>query len=130
MKVSQIKPAGIYLVIVNNSSNGRRCEIRSKLTTKTPKRRRRFVVFFVNFKHISHLVLVVLLLTSNIYWPVVPAFCYHFTDFGFSFLFPPGFADFFSKKNLFEAVISKEADCKRLNQAMVFIWFTPEFEIL
>ena len=69
MKVSQIQPAGIYLVIVNNSNNGTRCEICSKLTTKTPKRQRRFVVFFVNFEHISHVVLVVLLLTLNIYWP-------------------------------------------------------------
>ena len=33
-----------------------RCEICSKLTIKTPKRRRhRFGVFFVNFEHISHL---------------------------------------------------------------------------
>ena len=33
-----------------------RCEICSKLTIKTPKRRRRrFGVFIVNFEHISHL---------------------------------------------------------------------------
>ena len=34
-----------------------RCEICSKLTIKTPKRRhwRRFHVFIVNFEHISHL---------------------------------------------------------------------------
>ena len=34
-----------------------RCEIRSKLTIKTPKRRywRRFGVFIVNLEHISHL---------------------------------------------------------------------------
>ena len=39
----------------------------SKLTIKTPERRhwRRSRVFIVNFKHISHLVLVFLLLTLS-----------------------------------------------------------------
>ena len=43
------------------------CEICSKLTIKTPQRRQlhRFGVFIVNFEHISHLVLVFLLLTLN-----------------------------------------------------------------
>ena len=38
-------------------------EIYSKFTIKTPERRRRSGVFIVNFEHISHLVLVFLLLT-------------------------------------------------------------------
>ena len=42
-----------------------RCEICSKLIIKTPKRRhwRRSDVFIVNFENISHLLLVLLLLT-------------------------------------------------------------------
>ena len=45
---------------VNNRNTRTRCEICSKLTIKTLKRRqwRRFDVFFVNFEHILHLVLV------------------------------------------------------------------------
>ena len=42
---------------VNNKNNRAKCEIYSKLTTKTPG------VFIVNFEHISHLNLVLLLLT-------------------------------------------------------------------
>ena len=47
-----------------------RCEICSKLTIKTPERHassqwRRSGVFIVNFEHISHVVLVFLLLTLN-----------------------------------------------------------------
>ena len=44
-----------------------RCETSSKLTKKTPKRRhwRRSGVFIVNFEHISHHVLVILLLTLS-----------------------------------------------------------------
>ena len=42
------------------------CEIFLKLTIKTPERRQwRFGVCIVNFKHISHLVLVFLLLTLS-----------------------------------------------------------------
>ena len=43
------------------------CEICSKLTIKTPEQRqwRRSGVFIVNFEHISHLVLVFLLLTLS-----------------------------------------------------------------
>ena len=42
-----------------------RCEICSKLTIKTPERHQRHCsgVFIVNFEHISHLFLVLLLLT-------------------------------------------------------------------
>ena len=43
----------IYLFIMNNSNTGKRCEICSKLTTNSPKRR--FTVFIVNFEHISYL---------------------------------------------------------------------------
>ena len=47
------------------------CEIYSKLTIKTLERRqwRRSGVFIVNFEHISHLVLVFLLLTLSRYMP-------------------------------------------------------------
>ena len=48
---------------VNNRNTRKRCEICSKLTMKTPERR--FGVFSVNFKHISHFFLVLLLLTLN-----------------------------------------------------------------
>ena len=60
-------PAGIYLLKVNNRNTRTRCEICSKLTINTPERRhwRRSGVFLVNFEHISHLVLVFLLLTLN-----------------------------------------------------------------
>ena len=59
--------AGIYLLKVNNRNTRTRCEICSKLTLKTPEpcHWRRSGVFIVNFEHISHLVLVFLLLTLN-----------------------------------------------------------------
>ena len=60
-------PAGIYLLKVNNGNTRTRCEICSKLTIKTPERRqwRRSGVFIVNFEHISHFVLVLLLSTLS-----------------------------------------------------------------
>ena len=60
-------PIGIYLLKFNNR-NTRTCP---KLTIKTPERRqwRRSGVFIVNFEHISHLVLVFLLLTLNLQMP-------------------------------------------------------------
>ena len=60
-------PPGIYLLKVNNRNTRTRCEICSKFTIKTPKRRhwRRSGVFIVNFEHISYLVLVLLLLTLS-----------------------------------------------------------------
>ena len=60
-------PVGIHLLKVNNRNGRARCEICSKLTIKTPERLhwRRFCVFIVNFEHISHIVLVLLLLTLN-----------------------------------------------------------------
>ena len=58
-------PVGIYLFKVNNRNTRTKCEIYSKLTIKTPERRqwRHSGVFIVNFEHISHLILVFLLLT-------------------------------------------------------------------
>ena len=52
---------------VNNRNSRTRCEICSKLTIKTPERRQwcRSGIFIVNFEHISHLVLVFLLLTLS-----------------------------------------------------------------
>ena len=52
---------------VNNRNTRTRCEISSKLTIKTPERRQwhRSGMFIVNFVHISHLVLVFLLLTLS-----------------------------------------------------------------
>ena len=59
-------PANIYLFKVNNRNTRKRCEIFSKLTIKTPEwRRHRSGVLIVNFENISHLFLVVLLLTLN-----------------------------------------------------------------
>ena len=59
----KLVPAGIYLLTVNNRNTRIRCEIFSKLTKKTPERRhlRRSGVI----EHISHLVLVFLLLNLN-----------------------------------------------------------------
>ena len=60
-------PAGNYMFKVNNRNTRTRCEICSKLTIKTPEGRhwRRSGVIIVNFEHISHLVLVFLLLILN-----------------------------------------------------------------
>ena len=52
VSISQAFPAGIYLFKVNSRNTRTRCEICSG-------------VFIVNFEHISHLVLVLLLLTLN-----------------------------------------------------------------
>ena len=64
---NKVYPAGIYMFKVNNRSTRTRCDICSKLTIKTPERRqwRRSGLFIVNFEHISHLVLVLLLLTFS-----------------------------------------------------------------
>ena len=58
--------AGNYIFKVNNR-NTRRCEIYSKLIIKTPERRhyRRSGVFIVDFEHISHLVVFLLLILSR-----------------------------------------------------------------
>ena len=58
-------PAGNYVLKVSNRNSRIRCEIYSELTIKTPEQRQwpRSGVFIVNFEHISHFVLVFLLLT-------------------------------------------------------------------
>ena len=60
-------PAGNCMFKVNNRNTRARCEICSKLTIKIPERcqLRRSGIFIVNFEHISHLVLVFLLLTLS-----------------------------------------------------------------
>ena len=58
-------PAGNYIFKVNNRNTRTRCEICSKLTIKIPERWRRSGTFIVNFEHISHLVLVFLLITLS-----------------------------------------------------------------
>ena len=58
----------IYLLKVNDKNTATMSEISSKLTIKRPEQLqwRSSVVFIVNFEHISHLVLVFLMLTLNI----------------------------------------------------------------
>ena len=60
-------PVNIYLFKVYNRTTRTRCEICSELTIKTPEKRHwcRSSVFNINFEHLSHLVLVFLLLTLN-----------------------------------------------------------------
>ena len=60
-------PTGNCMFKVNNRNTRTRCETCSKLTIKTPERRHwsRFGVFIVNLEHISHLVLVFLMLTLS-----------------------------------------------------------------
>ena len=60
-------PAGNYMFKDNKRNTRARYETCSKLTIKTPERGlwHRFGVFIVNLEHISHLVLVFLLLTLS-----------------------------------------------------------------
>ena len=76
-------PANIYLFKVYNRSTRTRCEICSELTIKTPEKRhwRRSSVFNINFEHLSHLVLVFLLLTLNISLPVGSILKIYFLSF-------------------------------------------------
>ena len=69
--VNVIISAGIYLFKVNSRNTRARCEICLKLTIKTRERCQchRSGVLIVNFEHIPHLVLVLLLLTLNKYLP-------------------------------------------------------------
>ena len=62
-----VYPAGISKPKVNKKNTRTTREVSSELTVKTPERRqwRRSGVFTDNFEHISHLVLVILLLTLN-----------------------------------------------------------------
>ena len=66
--VQTLDPTGIYLLKVNYRNTRKRCETCLKVTIKTPERRQwpRSGVFIVKFEpHISHLVLVSLLLTLD-----------------------------------------------------------------
>ena len=58
--------AGNYMFKVNNRNTTIRCEICSKLTIKTPEPRQWSCsgLFIVNFEHISHLVLVFILIDN------------------------------------------------------------------
>ena len=58
-------PAGNYMFKVNNRNTRTRCEICSKLTIKKNDAWRHSGIFIVNFEHISHLVLVLPLLTLS-----------------------------------------------------------------
>ena len=60
-------PVGQYMFKVDNRNNRKRCEICSKLTTKTLERRygRHSDVFIVGFEHILNLVLIFLLVTLS-----------------------------------------------------------------
>ena len=60
-------PADIYMFKVHDRNTRARSEIYSKLTIKAPEQCHRHCsgVFIVNFEHISHLVLVFLLLTLS-----------------------------------------------------------------
>ena len=63
-------PAGNYMFKVNTRNTRTKCEICSKLIIKTPQCHwrhhwRRSVVLNVNVEHISHFVVVFLVLTFN-----------------------------------------------------------------
>ena len=60
-------PANIYIFKFNNRNTIKKCEICLKWRIKTPEQRqwRCSGVIIINFEHISHLVLVSLLLTLN-----------------------------------------------------------------
>ena len=60
-------PFSIYFFIANNRNTTKRCEICSNLTIKTPQQLHGAILAFfaVNFEHISHLFLVLLLLPLN-----------------------------------------------------------------
>ena len=67
VSTSYRNPVGNYVFKINNRNTRTRSEICSKLTIKIPESRhwRRSSDFIVNFEHISHLVLVFLLLTLS-----------------------------------------------------------------
>ena len=80
-KHDSIYPTNIYLFIFDNRNTRKKCEIRSKLTIKTPERRqwRRSGVLIFDFEHISqffvmflmeHIVSIVSILLKHIvtYW--------------------------------------------------------------
>ena len=65
--ISVIYPVDVYLFKGNIKNIRKRCEICSKLTVKAPERRNWSPsgVFIVNLQHISHVLLVFLLLNLN-----------------------------------------------------------------
>ena len=65
--IDELVPADNYMFKFNNR-NKTKCQICLKLTIKKPKRRqwRRSGAFVVNFEHITHLVLMFLLLTEQL----------------------------------------------------------------
>ena len=65
--IDELVPADNYMFKFNNR-NKTKCQICLKLTIKKPKRRqwRRSGAFVVNFEHITHLVLMFLLLTEKL----------------------------------------------------------------
>ena len=65
-ELNKTNPAGNYMFEVNNRSTRKRCEICSTLTIKiAERRRRRSGISIINFEHISHPFLVLLLLTLS-----------------------------------------------------------------
>ena len=67
LRHERFNPSDIYRLKVNNRNTRTMCEICSKLTMKTLKRRHWCRSGdLINFEHISHLVPVFLLLTLNI----------------------------------------------------------------
>ena len=63
-------PADIYLLKINDTNTRTRSQICSKLAINTSERRQAsFWYFYVNFEHISHLVVVFLLLALNMTLP-------------------------------------------------------------
>ena len=67
VNIASNTPAGNFMFNVNNRNIKTSCEICSKLTLKIQERRhwRRSGIFIVNFEQISHLALVLLLLTLS-----------------------------------------------------------------
>ena len=75
-KTNAFFPSANHMFKVNNKNT--RCEICSTLTIKTPEWRqwRHSGVFIVNFEHVSHLVLVFLLLTLSRQMPAGSFWCF------------------------------------------------------
>ena len=65
--IGSSNPTGNYMFKVNNRNTKTRCKICSKLTIKTPGGHPwcSSGVFIVDFEHVSHLALVLLLITLN-----------------------------------------------------------------
>ena len=68
MKKNQSIDKGNHMFKVNNKNTRTSCERCSKLTLKTPKQHHWhcYAVFIIKFEHISHILLVFLLLALDI----------------------------------------------------------------